>query len=170
MAALGARIRLTPRFRPILDRLIPQLPQLFTPDWPMVPNHIDLLENNIHVDPKTGRLTGICDWRDTIITPFWMSLAGLDTMLGVGIVVGNGTGWRYHPNQQTLRKLFWETFYQAIGNVSQEQKDTFEVARLVGLFLANGFQWGEDEKLIPATDPSDGLSYLDGVVLGVCST
>ncbi|KAK6542148.1 hypothetical protein TWF694_007914 [Orbilia ellipsospora] len=31
----------------------------------------------------TGALTAICDWRDTEITPFGMSLGGLETMLGI---------------------------------------------------------------------------------------
>ena len=69
--------RLPERFRQTLDYLIAHLPDLFTDDWPMVPNHTDLLENNIHVDPNTGRLVGICDWKDTEVSPFGMSLGGL---------------------------------------------------------------------------------------------
>ena len=37
----------------------------------MVPNHIDLTENNVHVDLDTGKITGVCDWGDTEISPFW---------------------------------------------------------------------------------------------------
>ncbi|OAA70372.1 hypothetical protein ISF_02346 [Cordyceps fumosorosea ARSEF 2679] len=51
------RIGLPARFRPTLEGLLQALPSLLFPDdgWPMVPNHADLLENNIHVDPETGR-------------------------------------------------------------------------------------------------------------------
>ena len=49
----------------------------------LVPNHTDLLENNIHVSTETGSIAGICDWKDAGIGPFGMSLGGLETMLGV---------------------------------------------------------------------------------------
>ena len=31
-----------------------------------------------------------------------------------------------------------------MGEVSEEQKELIEAARLVGLFLANGFKWNDD--------------------------
>lgn len=151
------------RFRPTLDYLTSRLPGLFTSDWPLVPNHIDLLENNIHVDPNTGRLMGICDWKDTEVSPFGMSLGGLETMLGTDSWV---RGWCYHANQQELRALFWETFWSAMGSVSEEQKERIEIARLVGLFLANGFQYDDDGNLVPASEGYHELRYLEAVVLG----
>ena len=42
------------RFRATLKRLLKQLPELFAEDWPLVPNHTDLLENNIHVSRGDG--------------------------------------------------------------------------------------------------------------------
>ena len=76
------RTGLPERFRPTLDYLIKMLPSLLTANWPLVPNHTDLLENNIHVSRETGLLAGICDWKDTVIGPFGLSLGGLQTMLG----------------------------------------------------------------------------------------
>ncbi|KAL9030819.1 MAG: hypothetical protein Q9196_001094 [Gyalolechia fulgens] len=70
------RAGLAERFHAQLDALIPQLRSLFAQDWPLVPNHTDLLENNIHVDPDTGAIVGICDWRDADVSPFGMSLGG----------------------------------------------------------------------------------------------
>lgn len=49
------------RFRSKLEKLIKGFPGVFAQDWPLVPNHGDLLENNIHVNPATGNITGICD-------------------------------------------------------------------------------------------------------------
>lgn len=129
------------RFRPTLDYLIPRLPELFADDWPLVPNHIDLLENNIHVDPSNGALMGICDWRDAVISPFGMSLGGLETMLGVPKMK---VGWLYHANQLALRTHFWTAFYKIMGDISEKQKERIEVARLVGLFLANGFGFDDN--------------------------
>ena len=57
------------RFRETLDHLIQRVPGLFAEDCPMVPNHTDLLENNIHVDPNTGKLVGICDWSEVVVSP-----------------------------------------------------------------------------------------------------
>ncbi|KZT36565.1 hypothetical protein SISSUDRAFT_1114570 [Sistotremastrum suecicum HHB10207 ss-3] len=96
------------RFRPTVTHLISVLPSLLEDTWPLVPNHIDLLQNNIHVSKETGHITGICDWRDAVISPFGMSFVGLETMLGIDTAEYR---WRYHSNHQELRDLFWETLY-----------------------------------------------------------
>lgn len=146
------------RFHSALDQIIPQLPDLFADSWPLVPNHTDLFENNIHVDKATGRITGICDWREAEVSPFGMSLGGLEIMLGT--LTTSGDFWRYHPNHQELRDHFWNRFYNYLGGVSDEQKRRIEAARLIGLFLANGFQEGK-----PATEESEDLGFLGAVVL-----
>lgn len=64
------------RFHSTLGEIMPQLPDLFADGWPLVLNHTDLLENNIHVDAATGRIVGICDWRSAEVSPFGMSLGG----------------------------------------------------------------------------------------------
>lgn len=146
------------RFHSMLDEIIPQLPDLFTDGWPLVPNHTDLLENNIHVNKATGRIEGICDWRETEISPFGMSLGGLETMLET--LITSRDLWRYHPNHQELRDHFWTQFYYYLGGASNAQKRRIEAARLIGLFLANGFQQGT-----PATEESEDLRFLGAVVL-----
>lgn len=67
----------------MLDRLLPRLPYLLPVDWSLVPNHIDLLENNIHVERGMGTLKGICDWAEVEISPFGMSLGAVENMLGM---------------------------------------------------------------------------------------
>ncbi|KAJ2906553.1 uncharacterized protein MKZ38_001196 [Zalerion maritima] len=59
------------RFRQTVNHLIEQPPRLFERDWPMVPNHADLRDNNIHVDAGTGRLMGVCDWGEHRVQPVW---------------------------------------------------------------------------------------------------
>jgi hypothetical protein len=108
------------RFHATLDTLIPQLPSICDENWPLVPNHTDLLENNIHVDPDTGAIVGICDWRDAKIGPFGMSLGGLETMLGIRTM--NEHGWTYFPNHGELRGQFWNTFYHCLGATSKAQQ------------------------------------------------
>ncbi|KAK4141303.1 uncharacterized protein C8A04DRAFT_39239 [Dichotomopilus funicola] len=146
------------RFFPTLDQLIHQLPDLFAEGWPLVPNHVDLLENNIHVDVATGKIVGICDWRNAEVSPFGMSLGGLETMLGVATT--SGSFWRYHPNHEVLRGHFWTRFYHYLGGASDNVRRRIETARLIGLFLANGF---EHDK--PATEESEDLQFLSAVLL-----
>ncbi|KAF7419354.1 hypothetical protein PC9H_001941 [Pleurotus ostreatus] len=149
------------RFRQTLDSLIARLPGLFDKDWPMVPNHTDLLENNLHVDPGTGRLVGVCDWKDAQISPFGMSLGGLETMLGMDRV---RKGWCYHANHEALRSVFWEAFNQAMGETRVD--DRVEVARLVGIFLAHGWEYNEADEKVVVGEGSYGFMYLDAAVLG----
>jgi hypothetical protein len=128
-----------------------------------VPNHTDLLENNIHVDPGTGGIVGICDWRDAEVSPFGMSLGGLETMRGVRTMKEDG--WSYFDNHNELRKQFWTTFYSCLGTTSEVQRQCIETARLTGLFLANGFVQDKYGNMTPATEESLDLRYLGAVVL-----
>ena len=43
-------------------------------------------------------------------------------------------GWVYHHNQQELRDLFWATFWEVIGDISEDQK---ELNTLVSAAKAN---------------------------------
>ncbi|KAF4949135.1 hypothetical protein FGADI_9139 [Fusarium gaditjirri] len=117
------------RFLAMLKRLLKQLPELFAEDWPLVPN-TDLLENNIHVNPKTGSITGICDWKDAAVGPFGTSIKGLECLLGERTM----KGWRWLPNQMNLRGQFWQAFYAAMGSRTTELKQRVDTARLVGIF------------------------------------
>ncbi|KND86463.1 hypothetical protein TOPH_08900 [Tolypocladium ophioglossoides CBS 100239] len=123
------------RFQPKLDEIRQGLPLLFRSDYPMVLNHDDLLEMNIHVDEVTGGITGIVDWADAIIAPFGTSLGGLETVLGVQ----TSSCWFFHPDHDLLRTHFWKTFYEITGRLSDSDRRAIEVARLFGLFRTHGF-------------------------------
>lgn len=154
---LQLRQGLPARFHAKLDEIIPKLPDLFIKGWPLVPNHIDLLENNIHVDTATGRIMGICDWRGAEVSPFGMSLGAVEIMLGT--LTTSGNFWRYHPNHMELRDHFRKRFYHHLGGASDEEKRRIEAATIIGLFLANGFQNGK-----PATEESEELGFLGAVL------
>ncbi|KAF1954134.1 hypothetical protein CC80DRAFT_493979 [Byssothecium circinans] len=149
------------RFHKMLDRLLQALPTLFVDDWPMVPNHTDLLENNIHVDPKTGHITGICDWKDATVSPFGTSLEGLESLLGERTT----TGWRWICNSAELRRGFWSAFAAAMGSSALCEIARIDAARLVGIFLKYGLVWVDAENREPVAEGSSGLGYLEAVTL-----
>ncbi|KAH8751707.1 hypothetical protein F5883DRAFT_577979 [Diaporthe sp. PMI_573] len=151
------------RFRATLKRLLKQLPELFAEDWPLVPNHTDLLENNIHVSPETGSITGICDWKDATVGPFGTSIEGLECLLGERTM----KGWRWLANQMNLRRQFWQAFYAAMGSRTAELEQRIDTARLVGIFLTHGLVWVDAENRAPVTEGSSALGYLEAVTLGL---
>ena len=158
------------RFRPLLNRLIPRLQYITAVEWPLVPNHIDLLENNIHVDPSTGKLTGICDWAGAEISPFGMSLGAVENMLGIPKLKRESgrTDHVYHANHLELRELFYNELYSAMESVSDRDKKRIEDARLVGLFLTNAWRYDEAGNQLPAGEEEHGLQHLDAVLQATC--
>jgi len=50
-----------------------------------------------------------------------------------------------------------------MGNFSEEQKELIEVARLVGLFLDNGFEWNDAGIKVPTSEGYDNVRYLEAV-------
>ena len=127
-----------------------------------MPNHTDLLENNIHVHRETGHITGICDWKDATIGPFGRSLGGLETLLGIRT---REDGCHYHANQGELRDTFWKGLYSAMGPVSRKNMDRIEDARLIGILLDNGFVYVNDKDQVPVSEGSFSLKYLEAVTL-----
>ncbi|KAI0337452.1 hypothetical protein BDW22DRAFT_1364106 [Trametopsis cervina] len=75
------QVGLSERSRPTLADSFSMIPSLLDANWPLVPNLIDLLENNIHVNMESGHIGGICDWKDATIGPFGMSFGGLETSM-----------------------------------------------------------------------------------------
>ena len=57
-----------------LDDVRQELPRLFRSSYPMVLQHDDLLENNIHVDEATGHITGKCPCGIFLFLSLWCSL------------------------------------------------------------------------------------------------
>ncbi|GAB0139111.1 hypothetical protein EsDP_00007326 [Epichloe bromicola] len=132
------------------------LPLLFASSYPMVLNHGDLSELNVLVDPLTGRLTGVIDWAEAKICPFGISLWGLENILGTM----NSQGWRYHLHHCALRAQFWRTFEEAVGGVSEDERQAIQIARMAGLFLRYGFIW-KDGGREPVKEGTASFMYLD---------
>lgn len=159
------------RFRPIVNRLLARLPYILTDDWPLVPNHADLVENNIHADPTTGKLSGVCDWAKATISPFGMPLAEVENMLGIHTMIDAKRGLGhivYYANHQELRSLFYNDLYGAMGSVSDENKKRIEDIAMIGLFLTYGCQYDEANQMLPANEEDIGLQHIDAVLRATC--
>jgi hypothetical protein len=50
------------------------------------------------------------------------------------------TDWHFHPLHVQLRQQFWDTFYGESGHISELDKRSIEIARLMGLFQTHGFE------------------------------
>ncbi len=138
------------------------LPLLFRSDYPMVLNHDDLLEMNIHVDEESGGITGIVDWSDALVAPFGTSLWGLETILGVQ----TASRWIFHPNHRHLRAVFWETLYNAIGDLSVDDQKAIDVGMLFGLFRSYGFdRRPEKENATPLRETDQEFVCLEAFCL-----
>lgn len=111
---------------------------------------------NILVDPGTGHITWVIDWAEARICPFGVSLWGLENVLGHM----NSQGWHYHPHHHSLRDLFWQTFETDVGGVSEEDKQSVQIARMAGLFLRYGFAWADGGRE-PVEEGATSFKYLD---------
>ncbi|KAI9764296.1 MAG: hypothetical protein M1840_008587 [Geoglossum simile] len=148
---------LPPRFTENVKKVLEELPLLFTSTYPLVLSHGDLNEMNIIVDPDSGHITGVVDWAEARILPFGISLWGLENTLGYM----DSKGWHYYNNHHELEKLFWKTFEETIGEVTETHKQAIGVARMAGFFFRYGFVWEDRVREIPAKEPDPTLRYLD---------
>lgn len=121
-------------------RAIEGLSSLFAPDYPLVLNHGDLCEMNILVDLTTGHLTGIIDWVEAKILPFGVSLWGPENTFGWM----DSQGWHHFGCRDALEELFWRTFEEHVGKLSNSQKEAIQVSRLIGCFIRYGFVWADE--------------------------
>ena len=150
------------RFLPKLAEVRQGLPLLFRSNYPIILNHDDLLEMNIHIDKDTGHITGIVDWADAKIAPFGTSLWGLETVLGVQ----TSSRWLYHPKHEYLRDKFWETFNKIVGYLSDDDRQAIEIGRLFGLFRTYGFdRRPEQDNATPLKEGDQELVCLDAFCL-----
>ena len=150
------------RFQPKLDEVRQGLPLLFRPHYPMVLNHDNLLEMNIHVDEATGCITGVVGWSDIKIAPFDTSLGGLETFLGVE----TSSSWLFHPEHGYFRRQFWETFYGVTGYLSDNDWRAIEVGRMLGLFRTYGFdRRPEKDNAAPLQEGDQGFVCLEAFCL-----
>ncbi len=93
------------------------------------------LERNMHVEEETGshhwhRRLGRCQ-----NGPVWHIAGGT----GRDNWRRGAADWHWHPRHEDFRAQFWCAFYAKAGDISYQDREAIEIARLLGLFLVYGF-------------------------------
>ncbi|PQE13456.1 kinase-like domain protein [Rutstroemia sp. NJR-2017a WRK4] len=149
------------RFTGLLKMLREEMTSLFVSPYPLVLTHDDPCKMNILIDPDTGRITGIIDWADPSIEPFGFALWGLENLLGYE----DESGWHYYAESDDLRKLFWVTFEDKVGSLTNAEIHNIQVARMLGIAVGYGISWRHRNESKPITEASSSMKYLDAFCL-----
>lgn len=123
----------------------------------MVLAHGDLCAMNIIVDAQTHNITGLIDWVEAAILPFETAIWGVFNTLGwMG-----PKNWQFHDRYEDLEELFWQTFQEIAGRLSETTIQSILLARRLGFFLRYGFQWSVDGAPTPIEEADGSMRYLD---------
>ena len=131
----------------VTDRTLTNLDGIMR-SLPWVLTHDDLSDMNILVKSDTGHLTGVVDWADADVQPFGVALWGLESVLGRS----GPQGWFWLSNDLPHhRQLFYHTFWDEVGGLSDKQCQSIERARILGILFRYGFTW-ENGVIVPTND------------------
>lgn len=113
---------------------------------PWVLTHADLSAMNIIADQDTGSITGVIDWVDARIEPFGLALWGLNDILGfLGPTSTSAQGWTWRTKDLPhYLRLFDDTFSKEVPNLSSQDREAIEAARMLGILMRHGFDYHED--------------------------
>ncbi|KAK1238164.1 hypothetical protein MKX08_002743 [Trichoderma sp. CBMAI-0020] len=122
------------RFQPIIKTRIGSIDNIFS--LPMVLLHQDFSSLNIMVDKTTCHSTGVIDWAEAEVAPFGLNLL---TLHGLAGHLHLRDGWSRYDDFDHLQSVFWYTFQQEVGGLSEEFLCTIKLARTTGLLFSRGF-------------------------------
>jgi len=151
-------MKLPARFRSTAGRLLRNIHQVEALPW--VLTHGDITSGNIMINPVSGHLLGLVDWAEAEYLPFGISLYGLEEILGEI----TATGFRYHPNANDLRQLFWDELRKEI--LALYESHIFEgvqLARDLGVLLWHGiaFDNGAIDRVVQEGKDLEEVLRLD---------
>lgn len=153
------------RFHPIIRKCIDSLDAIFS--LPMVLLHKDFGTCNILVDEVTCHLVGVIDWAEAEICPFGLNLHSLQSLTGK---LHLRDGWTRYDDYDSLHNVFWTTFIDEVGGLTNECIQTIRLARITGLLLSRGFtsRLANEPEPVPIGDDERGrynMLSLDGFLL-----
>ncbi|KJZ75908.1 hypothetical protein HIM_04732 [Hirsutella minnesotensis 3608] len=134
---------------------------------PMVLTHKDFSTCNIMVDEATCRLVGVIDWAEAEICPFGVNLDTLQSLTGK---LHLRNGWIRYEDYESLNAVFWTTFSNEVGGLTDGRLKAIRLARTMGLLLSHGFtrRLANEKKPVPIGDDEYGRYHmlsLDGFLI-----
>lgn len=142
--------RLPGRFRPEVRRILQGLGDIVALPW--VLTHGDIVPANVMVDtcPSSSDpsgdvvLTGLLDWAEAEYLPFGVGLYGLEELLGD---TDDDRSFRYYPDEQKLREIFWERLEAELPDVEigpgSRLRKVVEDAHTLGFLLWHGIAFDD---------------------------
>jgi hypothetical protein len=123
------------RFRPFIQECLNSLPAILS--LPMVLLHKDFGVCNIMVNETSCNLVGVIDWAEAEIAPFGLNLHSHQRLISK---VHLKHGWIRYDDYLILEEIFWSTFNEEAGGLSNETIRVIKLARIMGLLLSRGFR------------------------------
>lgn len=103
---------------------------------PMVLLHRDFGSCNLLVNEVTCHLVGVIDWAEAEVCPFGLNLHSLQSLTGK---LHLREGWTRYEDYDALQDVFWDRLKQEISELSDHQRRTIKMARVLGVLLSCGF-------------------------------
>ncbi|GIK00091.1 hypothetical protein Aspvir_004106 [Aspergillus viridinutans] len=153
------------RFRPFTQECLNSLPAILS--LPMVLLHRDFGVCNIMVDEMSCKLVGVIDWAEAEIAPFGLNLHSHQRLISK---VHLKHGWIRYDDYIILEEIFWSTFSEEAGGLSDETIRVIKLARVMGLLLSRGFssRLANMPEPVPIRDDETGaynMRDLDGLLI-----
>ncbi|KAK5998058.1 hypothetical protein PT974_00429 [Cladobotryum mycophilum] len=159
---LGA---LPERFHVFIQRCLDEIDSIMS--LPMVLTHQDFGTCNIMVDATTCNLVGVLDWAEAEICPFGLNLQILQSFTGK---LHLRNGWSRYEDYNNLQNVFWGTFRDEVGGLTDDQMRIIRLARILGLLISDGFtsRMANEPEPVPIGNDERGrynMLSLDGFLI-----
>lgn len=133
----------------------------------MVLLHKDFGVCNIMVNENSCNLVGVIDWAEAEVAPFGLNLHSHQRLISK---IHLKNGWVRYDDYFLLEKVFWDTFSEEVGGLSNEIIGVIKSARVMGLLLSRGFtsRLANMPKPVPIRDDESGaynMRDLDGLLI-----
>lgn len=153
------------RFHPLILKSLESLPAILS--LPMVLLHKDFGACNILVNKNSCNLVGVVDWAEAEVAPFGLNLHSHQRLISK---VHLKNGWIRYDDYNLLEEIFWNTFSEDAGGLSNETIGAIKSARVLGLLLSQGFtsRLANMPQPVPIWDDERGacnMRDLDGLLI-----
>ena len=119
------------------------------------------------VNEKSCNLVGVIDWAEAEVAPFGLNLHSHQRLISK---VHLKNGWVRYDDYTILEEIFWNTFSEEAGGLSNKIIGDIKSAKIVGLLLSRGFtgRLANMPEPVPIRDDESGaynMRDLDGLLI-----